>query len=436
MLLFVFEDIVKLDDRSIQLVLKEVDPKDLALALRGVSDETSRSRSSPTCPQRGAEMLLEEIEFQPPQRRRVVEEAQGRIVASIRRLEEAGEIIIGRGGGEEDQMALMQTFVLDQLEPATDVPDVGDLARRRRVARAPRPTRSARPPAPRASPPARRRAPRPRRRWPRRRSSPAVQALHAAAEALAAERGALADQVEARAVELALELAEKVVAGAIAAQPERVLDVVRGALRCLVERERVIVLVNPEDLDLVRGAIDDLAAELGGIEHVEVQEERRVGRGGAIVRTTASEVDASIRHEARARPRGPRGRAPGVRVRPDRGSTVQGVLDPARESARGVLDIAGDALGRPTCTARHGRVSRPDRPDHRGHRPRGRGRRALHDRDRAPPPGRPRRGRRLPRRPHAAHAARRDERDRPRPHRHRDRRGRCASPSATSCSAA
>ena len=73
------------------------------------------------------------------------------------------------------------------------------------------------------------------------------------------------------------------------------LDVVRGALRCFVERERVQVLVNPEDLGLVRGAIDDLAAELGGIEHVEVQEERRIGRGGAIVRTPASQVDASIR---------------------------------------------------------------------------------------------------------------------------------------------
>ena len=49
-------------------------------------------------------MLREEMEFQPAQKRSVVEEAQGRIVASIRRLEESGEIIISRGGGEEDQM--------------------------------------------------------------------------------------------------------------------------------------------------------------------------------------------------------------------------------------------------------------------------------------------------------------------------------------------
>jgi len=125
--------------------------------------------------------------------------------------------------------------------------------------------------------------------------APAVQALAAATEALAAERGALADQVEGRAVELAIELAEKVVAGAIDAQPERVLDVVRGALRCFIERERVQVLVNPDDLGLVRGAIDELAAELGGIEHVEVQEERRIGRGSAIVRTPSAQVDAGLR---------------------------------------------------------------------------------------------------------------------------------------------
>ena len=95
MLLFVFEDIVKLDDRSVQLVLKEVDQKDLALALRGVSEEVKQKVLS-NMSQRGAEMLLEEIEYQPPQRRRVVEEAQGRIVANMRRLEEAGAIVIAR----------------------------------------------------------------------------------------------------------------------------------------------------------------------------------------------------------------------------------------------------------------------------------------------------------------------------------------------------
>src|SRR4051794_24850710 len=104
MMLFVFEDIVKLDDRSVQVLLKEVDQKDLALALRGVSEEV-RDKVVGNMSQRAAEMLLEEIEFQPPQLRRVVEEAQGRIVAKVRALEEAEAIVIGRGDGEDELVA-------------------------------------------------------------------------------------------------------------------------------------------------------------------------------------------------------------------------------------------------------------------------------------------------------------------------------------------
>ena len=64
--------------------------------------------------------------------------------------------------------------------------------------------------------------------------------------------------------------------GALAVQPELVVEAVRGALRGIVERERVTVLVHPEDLELVRDAMDDVRASLGGIEHCEVQAERRV----------------------------------------------------------------------------------------------------------------------------------------------------------------
>src|SRR3954452_11359493 len=103
LLLFTFEDVVKLDDRSIQLVLKETDQKDLAIALRGVSEDV-RQRVFSNMSERGGEMLKEEIEFQPPQRRRVVEEAQGRIVGVVRRLEEAGQVILSRGSGGEDEM--------------------------------------------------------------------------------------------------------------------------------------------------------------------------------------------------------------------------------------------------------------------------------------------------------------------------------------------
>jgi flagellar motor switch protein FliG len=103
LLLFTFEDVVKLDDRSIQMVLKEVDQKDLAIALRGVSEDV-RNRIFSNMSERGAELLREEIDFQPPQRKRVVEEAQGRIVGVVRRLEEAGAIVISRGSGGEDAL--------------------------------------------------------------------------------------------------------------------------------------------------------------------------------------------------------------------------------------------------------------------------------------------------------------------------------------------
>ncbi len=100
-LLFTFEDIVRLDDRSIQLVLKEVDQKDLALALRGVYEDVKDAILS-NMSERGAQMLREEMEYQPPQRKRVVEEAQGRIVAVVRRLEEAGALVISRGSGDDE----------------------------------------------------------------------------------------------------------------------------------------------------------------------------------------------------------------------------------------------------------------------------------------------------------------------------------------------
>ena len=99
-LLFVFEDIVKLDDRAIQTVLKDVDDADLALALRGVAGEV-REKVLDNMSERRAEMLVEEIEYQPPQRKSVVEEAQGRIVGQIRKLEDAGEITMSRRGNDE-----------------------------------------------------------------------------------------------------------------------------------------------------------------------------------------------------------------------------------------------------------------------------------------------------------------------------------------------
>jgi flagellar assembly protein FliH len=108
--------------------------------------------------------------------------------------------------------------------------------------------------------------------------------------------------VEADAVDLALRIAEQAVGAAIAADPELVVEAVRGALRRLVERDRVLILVNPDDLELVRDHASRLVGELGGIEHCEVQAERRVRPGGAIVRTSEGEVDATLETKlARAR---------------------------------------------------------------------------------------------------------------------------------------
>jgi flagellar motor switch protein FliG len=100
-LMFVFEDVMLLDDRSMQRVLKEVDTKELSMALKGASEQLQekffRNMSS-----RAAEMIREDMEFMGPIRLKDVEEVQQRIVDVIRRLEEDGEIIISGRGGEED----------------------------------------------------------------------------------------------------------------------------------------------------------------------------------------------------------------------------------------------------------------------------------------------------------------------------------------------
>ena len=96
-LMFVFEDIKMLDDRAIQAVLGQTDKKDLALALKSVAEDV-RMKCMKNMSQRAAQALTEEMDFMGPVRLKDVEDAQQRIVAVIRRLEESGEIIIDRGG--------------------------------------------------------------------------------------------------------------------------------------------------------------------------------------------------------------------------------------------------------------------------------------------------------------------------------------------------
>ncbi|NLZ53275.1 MAG: flagellar motor switch protein FliG [Thermoanaerobacteraceae bacterium] len=98
--MFVFEDILTLDNRSIQRTLREVDNQDLTMALKGASEDVKR-RIFENMSKRQAEMVKEDMEYMGPVRLRDVEEAQQKIVNIIRKLEDAGEIIISRGGGDE-----------------------------------------------------------------------------------------------------------------------------------------------------------------------------------------------------------------------------------------------------------------------------------------------------------------------------------------------
>ena len=98
--MFVFEDILVLDDRAIQRVLRDVDNNDLAIALKGSNEEVQNVIFNNQS-KRLATMIKEDMEFMGPVRMKDVEEAQQKIVNIIRKLEESGEIVISRGGGDE-----------------------------------------------------------------------------------------------------------------------------------------------------------------------------------------------------------------------------------------------------------------------------------------------------------------------------------------------
>jgi flagellar motor switch protein FliG len=98
--MFVFEDIVLLDDRSIQKVLREVDSQELAKALKAVDTEV-QEKIFRNMSKRASGLLREDMDFMGPVRLRDVEESQQKIVNIIRRLEEAGDIIVARSGEEE-----------------------------------------------------------------------------------------------------------------------------------------------------------------------------------------------------------------------------------------------------------------------------------------------------------------------------------------------
>ena len=98
--MFVFEDIVLLDDRSIQRVVREVEGNELAKALRGVDAEV-QDKIFKNMSKRAAQTLKEEMEYLGPIRLKDVEETQQKIVAIIRKLEDQGEIVVARTGEDE-----------------------------------------------------------------------------------------------------------------------------------------------------------------------------------------------------------------------------------------------------------------------------------------------------------------------------------------------
>jgi flagellar motor switch protein FliG len=99
--MFLFEDLIFVDDRGIQRMLREVDKRDLALALK-VADDKLKQKIYANMSERAQELLKEELQYMGPVRLKEVEAAQTRIVEVVKQLEDQGEIVVvGRGGTEE-----------------------------------------------------------------------------------------------------------------------------------------------------------------------------------------------------------------------------------------------------------------------------------------------------------------------------------------------
>jgi flagellar assembly protein FliH len=128
----------------------------------------------------------------------------------------------------------------------------------------------------------------------RARTEQALEAFAAAERSLAELHDRYVAEAEAAAVDLAFQIAEKVIGATIASDREAVLGVVSGALLRTTDRDHLVLEVNPGDFELVRDSASELAARLGGINRMEVVSERRVEPGGCVVRTEAGEIDARV----------------------------------------------------------------------------------------------------------------------------------------------
>ena len=123
---------------------------------------------------------------------------------------------------------------------------------------------------------------------------PARSALLEAAAALERSVEDVVPEAERRAIELAVALAEKILASAVEADPELVASVVTGALRRALHHGPLVLEVNPADVELVRASLDGIGAELGGLPRLDLVGERRIPRGGCVVDTSEGQIDARL----------------------------------------------------------------------------------------------------------------------------------------------
>jgi flagellar assembly protein FliH len=122
----------------------------------------------------------------------------------------------------------------------------------------------------------------------------ATRALDEAMQDIESLRVELVAAIEHDAIQLGLQLAEKILGGTEQLPSERILKTVQGGLRRVTDRRKIIVLVNPAELEAVSSAIAELTTGSSGVELCDIQPDERVEAGGAIVRTAEGEVDASV----------------------------------------------------------------------------------------------------------------------------------------------
>ena len=119
--------------------------------------------------------------------------------------------------------------------------------------------------------------------------------LDALTATLGEERREFFDRVEPEVVRLASAIAEKIIGEEMELRPERVVDLVREAMKRLRDREALRIRLSPQDLDLVKEARDDLIGSVDGVRKLEFVEDRRVDRGGCVIESENGTLDARVK---------------------------------------------------------------------------------------------------------------------------------------------